>query len=76
VKKSAVLVSLVVALIASAVSPSVAMAWAPTGQATVHPGVQVFTEGAQCTSNFVFEEGSEVFLGQAAHCPVWASESA
>jgi len=67
-KKSAVLVSLVVALVASAVLPSVAVAWAPAGQATVHPGVQVFTEGAQCTSNFVFEEGSEVFLGQAAHC--------
>jgi hypothetical protein len=59
---------LLVALIASAVLPSVAIAWAPAGQATVHPGVQVFTEGAQCTSNFVFEEGSEVFLGQAAHC--------
>jgi hypothetical protein len=34
----------------------------------VHPGVQTFTEGAQCTSNFVFEEGSTVLLGQAAHC--------
>jgi hypothetical protein len=44
------------------------MAWAPSGQATVHPGVQVFTEGAQCTSNFVFEDGSNVYLGQAAHC--------
>ncbi|MFI5025331.1 MAG: serine protease [Solirubrobacterales bacterium] len=67
-KKFAVLVSLLVALIASAVLPSVAIAWAPAGQATVHPGVQVFTDGAQCTSNFVFEEGAEVFLGQAAHC--------
>jgi len=44
------------------------MAWAPSGQATVHPGVQVFTEGAQCTSNFVFEDGGGVYLGQAAHC--------
>jgi hypothetical protein len=67
-KKFAVLVSLVVTLIASAVLPSVAIAWAPAGQATVHPGVQVFTDGAQCTSNFVYEEGAEVFLGQAAHC--------
>jgi hypothetical protein len=42
--------------------------WAPAATATVHPGVQVFTEGAQCTSNFVFEEGTTVYLGQAAHC--------
>jgi hypothetical protein len=27
-----------------------------------------FTEGAQCTSNFVFTDGSTVYLGQAAHC--------
>jgi hypothetical protein len=66
--KRTVLVSLLAALFAMAVPPSIALAWAPIGSATVHPGVQVFTEGAQCTSNFVFEEGSEVFLGQAAHC--------
>jgi hypothetical protein len=56
------------AFLAVAVPPSVASAWAPAGQAAVHPGVQVFTEGAQCTSNFVFEEGASVYLGQAAHC--------
>ena len=28
--------------------------WAPAASATVHPGVQTFTEGAQCTANFVF----------------------
>ncbi|HET7573806.1 MAG TPA: serine protease, partial [Solirubrobacterales bacterium] len=32
------------------------------------PGVQTFTAGAQCTSNFVFQEGTTVLLGQAAHC--------
>jgi hypothetical protein len=48
--------------------PAVASAWAPAGTAPVHPGVQTFTAGAQCTSNFVFEEGSTVYLGQAAHC--------
>jgi hypothetical protein len=42
--------------------------WAPAGSASVHPGVQVFTVGAQCTSNFVFQEGDDVYLGQAAHC--------
>jgi hypothetical protein len=46
----------------------VATDWASAETATIHPGVQVFTEGAQCTSNFVFEEGSVVYLGQAAHC--------
>ncbi|HEY3491852.1 MAG TPA: serine protease, partial [Solirubrobacterales bacterium] len=30
--------------------------------------MQTYTEGAQCTSNFVFQEGSTVYLGQAAHC--------
>ena len=55
-------------LLPSLASPSLASAWAPAKTAAVHPGVQVFTEGAQCTSNFVFQEGSTVFLGQAAHC--------
>lgn len=48
--------------------PAVASAWAPAGTASIHPGVQTFTAGAQCTSNFVFQEGSTVYLGQAAHC--------
>jgi hypothetical protein len=34
----------------------------------IHPGVQTFTDGAQCTSNFVFSDGSNTFIGQAAHC--------
>ncbi|WP_033290996.1 hypothetical protein [Amycolatopsis jejuensis] len=45
-----------------------APAWAPADSAAVHPGVQTHTNGAQCTSNFVFTNGSDVFLGQAAHC--------
>jgi hypothetical protein len=49
-------------------APATASAWAPAGQATVHPGVQTFTDGAQCTSNFVFSDGTNVYLGQAAHC--------
>jgi hypothetical protein len=28
----------------------------------------VFTNGAQCTSNFVFQDSGNVYLGQAAHC--------
>jgi hypothetical protein len=56
------------AFCALAAVPSVASAWAPADQATVHPGVMTFTQGAQCTSNFVFQDGSGVYLGQAAHC--------
>ncbi len=48
--------------------PSAASAWAPAGSASVHPGVQTYTEGGQCTSNFVFQDGGGVYLGQAAHC--------
>jgi hypothetical protein len=47
---------------------SAAPTWAPASSATIHPGVQVFTNGAQCTSNFVFYDASNVYLGQAAHC--------
>jgi len=56
------------ATVALLLLPSLASAWAPSGSAPVHPGVQTYTQGAQCTSNFVFQEGSTVFLGQAAHC--------
>ncbi len=57
-----------VALAVAAFAPTAASAWAPAGQATIHPGVMTFTDGAQCTSNFVFTQGSDVYLGQAAHC--------
>jgi hypothetical protein len=59
------------AVLAAAVAlilPAGSSAWAPVRSATIHPGVQVSTEGGQCTANFVFQEGSSVFLGQAAHC--------
>jgi hypothetical protein len=64
------LLSLLVAfaLSALAIAPAAASAWAPASSATIHPGVQVFTAGAQCTSNFVYQDGSNVYLGQAAHC--------
>jgi hypothetical protein len=49
-------------------APGAASAWAPASTATIHPGVQTHTEGAQCTSNFVFQDATSVYLGQAAHC--------
>ena len=56
------------ALFIAALLPTSSFAWAPAKSAPIHPGVQVFTAGAQCTSNFVFQEGTSVYLGQAAHC--------
>jgi hypothetical protein len=45
-----------------------APAWAPAATATIHPGVQVLTNGSQCTANFIFSDGTNTFIGQAAHC--------
>jgi hypothetical protein len=42
--------------------------WAPAASAPVHPGVQTVTDGGQCTSNFVFFDASDIYIGQAAHC--------
>lgn len=64
--KLALMASLALAI--ALLAPSAASAWAPAGSATVHPGVQTYTAGGQCTSNFVFQDGSSVYLGQAAHC--------
>ncbi len=45
-----------------------ASAWAPAATAPIHPGVQTDTQGAQCTANFIFSDGSNTYIGQAAHC--------
>ena len=43
--------------------------WAPAAEATIQPGVQMYTEGAQCTGNFVFtDRRGRVYVGYAAHC--------
>lgn len=41
--------------------------WADTTTATIHPGVNTDTAGS-CTSNFIFYNGDNIYLGQAAHC--------
>ena len=44
-------------------------AWAPADTATIHPGVQMYTDGAQCTANFVFTDSAgTTYVGYAAHC--------
>jgi hypothetical protein len=57
-----------ITVLALLIAPTTASAWAPAGSAPIHPGVQTHTAGAQCTANFIFAEGSTVFIGQAAHC--------
>jgi hypothetical protein len=55
--------------LAIASTASAAPAWAPAGSAPIHPGVQTFTAGGQCTANFVyFDASNNVYIGQAAHC--------
>ncbi len=66
--RSKIVLAAALTLVVALLAPSAAAAWAPAGSATVHPGVQTYTEGGQCTSNFVFEDGNDVYLGQAAHC--------
>jgi hypothetical protein len=47
----------------------VGAAWAPAASAAIHPGVMMYTQGAQCTANFVFSDGAaDVLVGYAAHC--------
>ena len=50
-------------------SPAGAARWAPAAQAKITPGVQMVTDGAQCTGNFVFTDARDrVYVGYAAHC--------
>ena len=56
------------AVAATLVPATAASAWAPAGSATITPGVQTYTDGSQCTANFVFTDGSATYIGQAAHC--------
>jgi hypothetical protein len=43
--------------------------WAPADTAEITPGVQMYTDGAQCTGNFVFRDGAgNTYVGYAAHC--------
>ena len=56
-------------LATSAGSADAAPSWAPADTAAIHPGTMMYTEGAQCTANFVFTDSSgNVYVGYAAHC--------
>src|SRR5688500_11571573 len=44
-------------------------AYAPAATAEITPGVQMYTDGAQCTANFVYTDGAgNTYVGYAAHC--------
>jgi hypothetical protein len=68
--RPALLVSILIAaaLAWGAAPAAAAQSWAPVRSATIHPGVQLFTKDAQCTANFIYTDGTTVFIGQAAHC--------
>jgi hypothetical protein len=70
VAASAVGAAAVLAAAAVTTAPATAAPqWAPADSAEIHPGVQMYTEGAQCTANFVFSDAAgDVFVGYAAHC--------
>jgi hypothetical protein len=57
------------ALLVAAAPAAAEPTWAPANQADIRPGSMTFTEGGQCTSNFVFFDAEDnVYIGQAAHC--------
>ncbi|MGN6088076.1 MAG: hypothetical protein ACTHNT_02170, partial [Actinomycetales bacterium] len=50
-------------------SVTAAQTWAPADTAAIHPGTMMYTEGAQCTANFVYTDGAgNTYVGYAAHC--------
>ena len=62
--------AITVAGIATTTAPVEAAAgYAPADTAEIHPGTMMYTDGAQCTANFVFTDGAgATYVGYAAHC--------
>ncbi|GAC1318698.1 MAG: hypothetical protein NVSMB12_17660 [Acidimicrobiales bacterium] len=63
--------AVLVAVLGAGVAPFAARAatvTVATGTKAIHPGVQTFTAGSQCTANFVYTDGTNTYIGQAAHC--------
>jgi hypothetical protein len=49
-------------------TPVAAQSWTVAANAAIRPGARTVSSSGQCTSNFVFTNGKDVLLGQAAHC--------
>ena len=46
-----------------------AAGYAPAATAPIHPGMMMYTDGAQCTANFVYTDAAgNTYVGYAAHC--------
>jgi hypothetical protein len=57
------------ALVSAPSSGAEATAYAPAATAQIHPGTMMYTDGAQCTANFVYTDGAATtYVGYAAHC--------
>jgi hypothetical protein len=57
------------AVLTGPATATAAPTWAPADTAQIHPGVQMYTDGAQCTANFVYTDGAgNTYVGYAAHC--------
>ncbi len=53
----------------TAASPQRHSSWTAPARATITPGVMMYTDGAQCTANFVYtDDRGGVYVGYAAHC--------
>ncbi|SPO23546.1 uncharacterized protein UTRI_02225 [Ustilago trichophora] len=61
------LVAVVSSVAGSPVLVKRAPTWADAKTATIHPGVNTNTAGS-CTSNFIYYNGDNIYIGQAAHC--------
>jgi hypothetical protein len=60
---------LLAAAVMSAPNATAATTWAPAATAKIHPGTMMYTQGAQCTANFVYTDGAgHTYVGYAAHC--------
>ena len=69
-RRLVVAVAVIACVALAGAAPSFAQPdWAPVGSATIQPGNETITDGAQCTSNFVFHDAANnVYVGHAAHC--------
>ena len=54
--------------LAAPATADAAAQWADSAEASITPGVQMLTEGGQCTANFIFTDGDDVLIGYSAHC--------
>ncbi len=58
-----------VGLLGGGSSAEAATQYAPADTALIHPGTMMYTDGAQCTANFVYTDGAgNTYVGYAAHC--------